>query len=226
MYPTNSEIETAMSICSTLFNNNFKYAITTHPSDFNKECYVSGLNNWELENQNVLSQNSIRLYNGATKVCLCCSELKNWVIKIGLDLSSPYNFDNTNYCELEALNFSKAVDAGLDKFFASTYKIGVIEDVPVFLQEGLSIDECSIEDSFYKYLENSGDFDDYEDEEAREDAISDCVCELEDEERLYALFDDVELVEFCQKNKINDLHSANYGYDQNGEIVICDFSGF
>ena len=34
------------------------------------------------------------------------------------------------------------------------------------------------------------------------------------------------LIDFLEKNDICDLHSANWGIKQNGDIVLIDYSGY
>ena len=157
------------------------------------------------------------------------SESHEWVIKIGLDTRLDYN-------KLEAKRYKMAVEKGLGKYFAETILIGEISSSSsnsVSIQRKYCIDENLTIDSFWHYLDKNyylnknfegSEYECEEDERYRE------VEDLDSVEAVYAVFSGdrkvSELEDFLATEDINDLHEANFGYDEHGDPFITDFAGY
>ena len=118
----------------------------------------------------------------------------------------------------------------------ATYEVGEINGVKFYLQEFANVDEDSTTDSFYEYASEQVEkyFDrDEEDEHNEEhfiDEIWDFINDMDDGERVMAVFNNHKNVRkicnFIYDEGINDLHSANWGFTNDGREVIIDYSGY
>ena len=135
-------------------------------------------------------------------------------------------FINENYCEIEAAVYDKAVEAGVEKFFASTQYYGKTKNnVPVSVSERVftffdnarvreNTDKIS-EDSWSRAKELKNDFRVYISEEWLARAIE-----------FYGKVMVDKLVKFILDENIRDLHSDNIGFREDGSPVILDYSSY
>ena len=160
--------------------------------------------------------------SGCTRKCFMMEELPGWVIKVCF---SDMKFD---YCKREVENYKAAVEAGLEFYFASTYKVYECADGRwVTVQEELDVNEEAISDSLYNHMRSSMDPDDYENEDDFNSSIWDTIVDMSDEERVEILVGyDEELMDFICDHHINDLHEGNWGRAGNNDLVIMDFAGY
>lgn len=224
MKPTEKEINIALNIVDALCAEGLR-----------NELVYSGHCIWaENEGEKILKDMGIRYNYGATKFVLVCEDLENWVIKLSYEVSESFIEETGifNFCEREAENYEAACKKGLEQFFAATYKVGIVQDVNVYLQERVDPDN----ELFYAY------FEEYVDERYSEcdreaenywNMVEEDIYDLGDEERLEAIFrqdytvEEIrELIEFCEDYDINDLHECNYGVTPDKRNVIIDFSGY
>lgn len=157
--------------------------------------------------------------SGCTKLVFLSDKCPNWVIKV------PYG--SKDYCAIEATHYQKALEEEVSCYFAATYFLCESAGVSFYIQERVqdSIDE--IESIFYEYMEKQIPRENYEDEEHWSDAVSSAVCEIYEDEAISALFPGMnDIMDFVIRHCINDLHSANFGFNANGYPVIIDFSGY
>lgn len=181
--------------------------------------------------KNHLEENHIVISCGATKFCLIPEE-SDWVIKLSFDMTDEFDpaEEEVDFCRREAYNYQRAVDQGLEKYFAATYKVGRVEDIDVYVQQKVATDSDKIEGMFSSYVENvyEDSLVDYTGDEYHW-AVDDYVNDLENTERIEAVFGasdaTCKLAIFIEKYEINDLHCANYGF-VNGVPVIMDYSGY
>ena len=175
----------------------------------------------------------IEVSRGETKLVIFSSALNGWVLKI--PCLSYYLGAEVDFCKIEVLNYEKAEEAHLERFFAPTYFVGEFYGIPIYAQKKVECEECTVSESFYEWAERNTDKDDYEDEEVFYDVVysrSTNMCLSEILTALYETEDSVsgeeidELFRFCLRNEINDLHSGNWGYTKNHFPVCVDYSGF
>lgn len=225
MKPTEKEIKIALVLIERLLSIGLKDELACNDinwvDDHKKELYDMGIS-----------------YNyGSTKLCLIYDALDRWVIKLSYDRSYDIAYSESgcaiDFCMREADNYASAVQKGLGRFFAATYLVGEVQGTKVFLQEKLHTDEDYFDEYFTDYVEDRFDINDYEDDSDYFDDIQDAAYQLDDEQRIEAVFgDSASFEELCALNDfindydINDLHCQNYGYDDNQNNKIIDFSGY
>lgn len=212
MKPTKEEVNFASSLLNKLFDNDFIEAIE------------GDLRAWEETHPQF---EDIYFEHGQTKICVICKEM-DWVIKI--DACGDGEDGVGNYCRKEFENYQEAVRENLSKFFAATYRYYLSNNKYFYLQRKVEPDSCSISSDFNRYSENFVDRGEFEDEIDYLDAVDNYVCNLDDEDRIYAVFgEDSEidrLITFIINHNINDLHEGNYGQADDGSWVIFDYSGY
>jgi len=219
MRPIEYEIERALNIVRELLPYGLKEAIAG--------CF----NNFCDDAVGYAIENHIRFACGASKIVIIDEE-SDWVTKISFDCSAEMDEDmEVDYCKRELYNYEKACEEGLDKYFAEIYKVGEVEGIEVYLQEKVRVDE-GVEDEVnelfrqYVYAGDEDYYDEIEDEDERNCALDDGVCDMDAGEKIDAIFGfNEKLITFVENYDINDLHAGNYGY-RGGELVIIDFSGY
>ena len=246
MKPTITDIEWATNIMNELFAHNFYTALCyegkTCPHGENR-YYKLGFDDWaHAEGDYFRSNYGLHFYRGETKGCIVDFNRQEWVIKVPFDRSTNprlrRNEDGTsiNYCALEAEKYARACAEGIEECFAAIYEVGEINGVKFYLQEFANVDEDSTTDSFYEYASEQVEkyFNRDEEDEGNErhfvDEIWDFIYEMDDEERILAVFngrkDIRKICNFIDDEEINDLHSGNWGFTNDGREVIIDYSGY
>lgn len=187
------------------------------------------LRDWIDENTSLLDKYQAEVYNGASKVCIVFN-MENWVIKTNFQVR---NSTKITYGELEVRNYKLAEEVGIEKFFVKTYELGWRDEFGMYfyIQEKAAVDSSEVSGRFYDYVSEDYDREDFEDEDDYMDAVDERVCEMNEDERLFAVFgcgDDVRaLVDFINQWDINDLHEYNFGISlSTGKYLIIDFSGY
>lgn len=220
MKPTEFEIEKALNVVRDLIPFGFHEAINGCFNDFcnNAAEYAE--------------KNHLSFACGASKFCVIDEE-SEWVIKISFDCSYDVEGEDmeVDYCKRELYNYKKACGAGLEKYFAAIFKIGEVDGVEIYLQEKLEVND-SVEDDvnqiFCDYVHSLDEdyYNEIEDEDERNSAIWEGVYDMDEGERIEAIFGYIkELINFIENNDINDLHCGNFGY-RGSELVIMDYSGW
>lgn len=232
MKPIQSEVDKCLDLVKELFDNGLHDALFYRaiPNQYGKEpSWECGIYDWIDNHYETYNEKNIYFYTGLTKLCIVMKDNKDWVIKLALVRDNVPVFDcHSNFCELEARNFEAAEQRGLDKYFAAEYEVGTINDIKVFMQEYVEMNEDLICNSCFDYVKEGYDEDDFETHDDYINAIYSEADYLEDEEKIKALmWDDCdELIEFINDYHINDLHNGNWGINKNGKIVLVDYSGF
>ena len=221
MKPTVYEINDMLNIVRDLIPFGIQKAIK----------FSDGYNSFCEEADKHLKEKHIVISCGATKICLIPEE-SDWVIKLSFDMTGDFDpeEEEVDFCRREAYNYQRAIDQGLEEYFAATYKVGKVEDIDVYVQQKVETDSDKIDGMFSSYVESV-----YEDSLANYTGdeyhweVEDYVLDLEDTERIEAVFGasdaTCKLAIFIEKYEINDLHCANYGF-VNGVPVIMDYSGY
>ena len=177
------------------------------------------------------NKNGISFFHGASKLVIIDEE-SDWVIKLSYDCSVDVDEGmESDYCKRELYNYEKACEEGVDKFFAEIHMIGEVDGIEVYLQEKLKVDDGVEEDvdkifRDYAYSLDESYYDEIEDDDERESILADDVYEMDEGERIEAIFGfEEKLITFIEDNDINDLHSGNFGY-RGADLVIMDYSGW
>lgn len=131
-----------------------------------------------------------------------------------------------DFCALEAENYERAIEAGIESYFARCESAFEINGVQFYLQE--YVPECDAKITAERFVEVLPD-------EAQDYGIIDESGELYmdiDEDAMEMLFEaewgfdaTCEVIGFVRDHDINDLHSGNVGFTERG-LVIVDYSGY
>lgn len=212
MVPTKEEIELAKDIVVNLLEKGANKNLTSPHSGFHS------FSSWMKEEG--MEHYGFKWYYGITKACLDHSDLERWVIKFSF---KDLRYD---YCEIEFENYCKAEEVGYSHYFPATYFLAQIYDVNFYLQEKAEEAEEEISDVLYEKMTDEliAEGEDPEDEWFG-DLVAGAVDDLDDVYKIEILFGDCGFAEFLRENRINDLHSGNFGF-VDGHLVIIDFSGF
>ena len=164
----------------------------------------------------------VQFFSGASRMCFQFDEIADWIIKVDFSYQK-------GYCKKELENYRDAVTAGLDEYFAATYKLTELDDGRiVIIQEAATVDEEAVSSTWNEYAMND---DYYSDEDKADPCYLECyMYDMDDCGRLYATLGDIknfnELDEFCMNHQINDLHENNWGINDKGAFIIIDFAGY
>lgn len=221
MKPIEIEIDRALDIVKDLIPYGLHDALKGEED--NKEFFEDA--------KDYADKNGISFFHGASKLVIIDEE-SDWVIKLSYDCSIDVDEGmESDYCKRELYNYEKACEEGIDKFFAEIHMVGEVDGIEVYLQEKLKVDDGVEEDvdkifRDYVYSLDESYYDDIEDEDERRALLADEVYEMDEEERIEAIFGFEErLITFIENNDINDLHSGNFGY-RGADLVIMDYSGW
>ena len=126
-----------------------------------------------------------------------------------------------DYCKTEVNRYNLAKNAGIEKYFAKTEYIGMVNNYPIYIQQKAEIfSEVKDLNSYSEEKKSST-----REKCDKEDLWCFNECWLSDlldycGDRIFSLF-----MSFLKDNEIDDLHSSNIGYiDENP--VLVDYSGF
>ena len=182
---------------------------------------------------NIELPDGIYFASGATRIVIW-DDYNDYVLKIARSKSCE------KYNELEVAIYESAVQADLEDNFGwcACYEEAVMDAdyVPgIYVMEFLCCDEDAVADSvwdweFHTYCEQTGrdgssieTIDDFNDSYwggTNNDSIMDYFETLIEEDKRQLFY------KFLRFWHINDLHEANYGFDENNRLVICDYAGF
>jgi hypothetical protein len=210
--------------------------------------YVSNVDERDIFKEIADSVGACYFSNGASKLVLFFDELEDYVIKIPLqgsieaeeslvyeveDSSNYIDLEDLNYlpydrdyCFEEALNYKKAKQNGVEKYFAKTEFLTTIDGVDIYYSEkveGLSpysnFYKSKVEDSeYYKTAEElteNGARDAWENKWIAVALLTSTVKEIK------------KLINFLNKENIEDLAGySNILVDGDGKIKIIDYSSF
>lgn len=218
---THNEEVRALDVIYTLLNKGFDEVI-----GISTPCKT--LHDWETDNEELIENMKIGFSTGMTKMVILDNLNTRWVIKT--DLCGD---DYKRYCKLEARNYKRACEQNIEECFAATYYFTTVNNYDFFIQERVNIDDGYNEEVFYQYVSRDIDPSEYENKDEYREKISDMACDMNDEERIYAMLDEngyngdiEEIVRFIDDNDINDLHAGNWGVTTDGFTVMVDYSGF
>lgn len=125
-----------------------------------------------------------------------------------------------NYCEAEAIIYSKAVEWNLDKIFAATEYICSIQGIPFYISEFV-YDDCVpyVGDIPVEVLVNSRNFSKYSNFAIGAKSFSIILPQYGEEFCC-------DLIDFIAYFDIGDLHENNMGVTKDGIFKIFDYSDY
>lgn len=157
---------------------------------------------------------SIKYGFGSTRLAIITAEE---VIKIPYYFHCEDRFINyESYCDKECLTYDAAKGIGLDKFFASAEWAGMIDDsIPFYCYEKINLFSMNYKRPTQKSKQKANKtFADID-----PNWLGLCYDYYGDE-----LVND--FIYFLDEREINDLHSDNIGFRQDGSPCVCDYAGF
>lgn len=185
---------------------------------------------WKCENANAFDGHGIYVANGATKMVFIIDVLENWVIKVPF-LFTPETasgtFAHCDACQAEARIYAEAVENGVSEYFAPTFLYKTVDGVPFYLQVRATCNESVNEDVIFSHVSADYDREDFESEDDYYDAINSEVDEMDEEDRVIAIFGGWinDLMAFINDRNLNDFHTGNFGFS-NGRPVLIDYCGY
>lgn len=141
------------------------------------------------------------------------------------------NINGNDYCKLEQDIYFATYSYSLQDMFAGTYLAFTIDDkYPIYISKKINkpyynavTDHCKTPDDFSKDIVNSVKnlTKKYAGNNLDLPSYMRCdICKEYGEDALDALLN------FMVKFKLNDFHTNNAGYDENGKFVFIDYSGY
>lgn len=181
----------------------------------NKAILIGNFNFRDYSNEN------FKIYHGVTKLVLVPKNKgARYVIKIPLIREG-----DCDWCEAEVIAYQKAVEYGVERFFAETFLFYESDRCKAYLQERtIARNEDENSDDWYEAEEDWSGLS----EESIENAETLSICErvIDDLLRAYSTGEVEEFLEFCAEEHINDVHGSNYGYRRSNRVpLIFDYSG-
>jgi len=217
MKPTAACINKALILMQELFDMGLYDALFIERTDVGR---VPMWNEWIRENEARLDRFHVNFFCGLTKGCIVPEDIP-WVIKVGF-------IQDINYCRRECEFYKEACKEHLERYFAAEYRIGAIHGVDIYLQEKVTPDEKRISFDLREHIMNVYNIECCSEEEL-EEAIQDGIDCSDVEDIYYAVTGEKiedELLYFLDENNIDDLHTGNWGFTEDGRVVIFDYSGY
>lgn len=189
-----------------------------HPSENEFYCFDDAFLAVKEDNK------ELAVDSGCTKGVIISDNL-NYVIKV------PFLADHEiDYCAKEVQVYQKAIEEGIEEFFAPSYCIGTYKDVPIYIMEKAEIDGVRLKElgvDIYRKTHKVKK-DSYDDWEIYDNHFSG----YENRRLVKYLFNYYysnpakvdKLLSFLDKEYINDIHAYNIGLHDNKTILI-DYSG-
>ena len=126
-----------------------------------------------------------------------------------------------DYCKTEVNRYNLAKNVGIEKYFAKTECIGMVNHYPIYIQQKAEIFADVKDLNSYSEEKKSSTREKCDKEDLwcfNECWLSDLLDYCGD--RIFSLF-----MSFLKDNEFDDLHSSNIGYID-GVPVLVDYSGF
>lgn len=165
---------------------------------------------------------SVILKSGATKGVIIPKDA-DFVIKIPFEAyNCGDNFNEDDYCQLEATAYENALIEGFEFVFVETKFVDIIDGIKIYVQP--RVDEYARdEDEEYLSCDESNEMEDLKDSYfSAYDMNSYWLYEFIN---VYGMDIFNDFCHFTEEYGINDLHGGNLGY-YHGKPVIFDYSGY
>jgi len=173
-------------------------------------------------------EEDIRYDNGCSKFVIFLND--DEVVKIPFNGYHYYNdedeeegfceFNNSDYCDIEAEIYQDAVVAGLSHFFAKTVFAGFTEKThyPIYLSERV----IPFEDKDYESIKPSEDSVNKANNMITSISSRWLACAID----YYGQEEVSRLVDFIREERVGDFHAGNVGFRKDGAPVLLDYSGY
>lgn len=204
---TDYEREVAITLVKALC----EYGLTENLAQYGEH----GTENWFCNNN--LGKMGFWATGGATKVCITHGDLINWVIKVGYTENVK-----CDYATVEYNVYCDAEKAGFARYLPETIYLGEFCGRAFYVQQKAECDEDQVSSDWYERLRDQYDEDG---EEYDIDCLWDEVYNMDDDERVFLMFNDRAFCNFLWEHEIGDFHEGNFGYIR-GCIVLIDFGGY
>ena len=137
------------------------------------------------------------------------------------DYDPFFEFDEGDYCRIEANNYQSAIEEGLEEIFAETSFLGYANEFPIYVQKKVipfwqtdnKVKHTFEERISFQKSYNAGDI-----ERLPIDWCLDFIAAYGEEKF-------IDFLVFTIKYHINDLHGDNVAY-RNGKPCLLDYSGY
>lgn len=176
----------------------------------------SGFCAWYSKHRELFNE-SFYITHGLTKAVIVVKET-GFVVKV------PFSNLREDYCKEELSIYRLANDCGVSDFFAWCEKFFSIEKdnetVDFYIMEYVEASEKRTSNFIKENYPFISDCYTTEEDNVEEDAILELFCQLLGEEKFDMLNN------FLEEEGISDLHGGNVGWKENGELVLCDYSGY
>jgi hypothetical protein len=184
-----------------------------HPSFENFDVFMVNLNFSE--------EDGIVADRGLSKGVIIFDDL-DWVVKFPLRVSSFSGYTAIDYCAKEYDVYIKALEVGLESFFAPMYFLERYFEVDVYAMEKVKIDFERIN---FEHIDSWASISTATEGQRRlsffeEHTMAITLFDYHDE----SLID--EFIDFCNNEGVGDLHGGNMGYNKDDDLVLIDYSGF
>ena len=176
----------------------------------------SGFSAWYSKHIELFNE-SFYITHGQTKLVIVLKET-GFVVKV------PFSNLREDYCKEELSIYCLACDCGVadvfawcEEFFSITKDNEVINFYIMEYVEASEERTSNFIKENYPFISDSYTADE---NDIEEDAILELLYQLLGKEK----FDKIN--DFFEEVGINDLHGGNVGWNKNGELVLCDYSGY
>ena len=182
---------------------------------FNNRDY-NGFTSWYSKHEELFNK-SFYITHGLTKAVIIVKET-GFVVKI------PFSNLKEDYCKEELSVYCLACDCGVSDAFAWCEEFFSItkdnKTADFYIMEYVEANEKRTSNFIkenYPFISDSYTADE---NDIEEDAILELLYQLLGKEK----FDKIN--DFFEEAGINDLHGGNVGWNNKGELVLCDYSGY
>jgi hypothetical protein len=184
-----------------------------HPSFKNFDLFMNNLNFFE--------EGRITATRGLSKGVIIFDDL-DWVVKFPLGVPSFSGHTVIDYCAKEYDVYIKALEVGLESFFAPMYFLKCYFGVDVYAMEKV---EVASERTNSEHIDSWVSIFIATEEQRRlnffqKHAMAITLFDYHDE----SLID--KFIDFCDNEGVGDLHDDNMGYNKDDNLVLIDYSGF
>lgn len=176
----------------------------------------SGFMSWHSKHEKLFNE-SFYIAHGLTKAVIVIKET-GFVVKI------PFSNLREDYCKEELSIYCLACDCGVSDVFARCEEFFSItkdnKTVDFYIMEYVEASEKRTSNFIKENYPFISDCYTTEEDNVEEDAVLELLRQLLGKEK----YDRVN--NFLEEEEINDLHGGNVGWNKDGELVLCDYSGY
>lgn len=174
-----------------------------------------------MNNLNFFGEGKIVADRGVSKGVIIFDDL-DWVVKFPLGVPSYSGHAVIDYCAKEYDVYTKALENGLESLFAPMYFLERYFGVDAYVMEKVKVDSERI---YSEHFDSWASISTATEGQHRlnffeKHTMAITLFDYHDE----SLID--KFIDFCNNEGVGDLHSDNMGYNEDGDLVLIDYSGF